>query len=140
MNIPQVLYKIITSALQDHPNCSNNLLYWRGAKSSNGIRLLAEVIIMRLHCIHYPQKERLGHPKPPSEMSLTVYALVRKVVLVDAIVTSRNVPWHFAATRQRSTKLFLALVPPGALKKTINDEEVIIIRFILLVDGVFFQT
>jgi hypothetical protein len=66
-------------------------------------------------------------------MSLGVYTLVCEVVLVDAIVTSQNVSWHFAATRQRSTELFLALVPPKALKKTSNDEELVILRFILLV-------
>ena len=65
-------------------------------------------------------------------MSLGVYTLVCEIVLVDAIVTSRNVSWHFAATRQRSTELFLALVPPRALKKTSNHEEVVIIRFLLV--------
>ena len=54
-----------------------------------GIGLLTEIVIMRLHRIHYAQKERPRHPKPPSEMSLTVCTLVRKVVLVDAIVTSK---------------------------------------------------
>jgi hypothetical protein len=66
-------------------------------------------------------------------MFLTVYTLVREVVQVDAIVTSQNVPWHFAATLQRSTKLFLALVSLGALKKTSNDEEVVNIRFVLFI-------
>jgi len=66
-------------------------------------------------------------------MFLTVYTLVGEIVQVDAIVTFRNVPWHFAATQQRSTKLFLALVSPRALKKTSNDEEVVIIRFILFI-------
>jgi len=80
-------------------------------KSSNGIGLLTEVVIVRLHCSHDPQEERLGHPEPPSEMLVVLYARVREVVPEYTIMTPQDAPPHAVMTRQRSTKVLLLLVP-----------------------------
>jgi hypothetical protein len=83
----------------------------RRTKNSNGIGLLTEVIIVSFHYNSYTQKERLGNLEPSYEILLRIHTLVGKLVLVDAIVTSSNIPWQVVATRQRITML-LALAPP----------------------------
>jgi hypothetical protein len=70
------------------------------------------------------QKERLGHLEPSYEILLRIHTLVVKLVLVDAIVTSSNIPWQVVATRQRIIML-LALAPPRTLTKTFDEQEVL---------------
>jgi hypothetical protein len=57
-------------------------------------------------------------------MFLRINTRVHKVVLVDAIVTSYNIPWQVVATQQRTTML-LVLPPPQALTNTFDEQEVL---------------
>jgi hypothetical protein len=125
-----IIQQVCRTTVCKHLNYSNNLLDGRRTKNSNGIGLLTKVIIVSFHCNNYTQKERLGHSKPSSEIFLRIHTLVGKVVLVDVIVTSSNIPWQVVVTRQRTTVL-LVLPPPRTLTKTFDEQEVLNIGIIL---------
>jgi hypothetical protein len=56
-----------------HMKGTNFFLDGRGVKNTKCIRLLTEVVAMRLNSSYYPQEEGLRHLKPHSKMLLIVY-------------------------------------------------------------------
>ena len=52
-----VIQEISRDIIRKHTNGTNNLLNRRGAQTTKCVKLLSEVLIMRLHCNYYPQEE-----------------------------------------------------------------------------------